>query len=53
MEQGLKVKVLNFDLKDQFIEQGKVEELRRRHGLEKTQITKEILSNMKDGKNNG
>lgn len=53
MEQGLKVKVLNFDLKDQFIEQGKVEELRKRHGLEKTQITKEILSNMKDGKNNG
>lgn len=53
MEQGLIVKVLNFDLKDQFIEQGKVEELRKRHGLEKTQITKEILSNMKDGKNNG
>ena len=53
MEQGLKVKVLNFDLKNQFIEQGKVDELRKRHGLEKNQITKEILSNMKDGKNNG
>ena len=52
MEQGLKVKVRNFDLKDQFIEQGKVDELRKRHGLEKTQIVKEILDEMKDGKKN-
>ncbi|MBQ4523595.1 MAG: 1-deoxy-D-xylulose-5-phosphate synthase [Lachnospiraceae bacterium] len=50
MEQGIEVKVQNFDLKDQFIEQGKVDELRNRYGLESHQITDEILNRMKDGK---
>ena len=44
------VKVQNFDLKDQFIEQGQVDELRNRYGLESHQITNEILNRMKDGK---
>lgn len=50
MEQGIEVKVQNFDLKDQFIEQGQVDELRNRYGLESHQITNEILNRMKDGK---
>ncbi|MBQ3514459.1 MAG: 1-deoxy-D-xylulose-5-phosphate synthase [Lachnospiraceae bacterium] len=50
MEQGVKIEVQNFDLGNQFIEQGKVEELRKRYGLEKHQITNEILNRLKDGK---
>lgn len=53
MEQGAMVRVKNFDLKDQFIEQGKVEELRKRHGLDALKITNEILDMIKDGKKNG
>ena len=49
-KQGIEVKVQNFDLKDQFIEQGQVDELRNRYGLESHQITNEILNRMKDGK---
>ena len=50
MQRGMNLKVCNFDLKNQFIEQGKVDELRNRYGFDKHQITNEILNRMKDGK---